>query len=85
MRKKWMFLAGFFLVFGGFFFAHHDPGPEIEEPSVLILRSSCPPGFKKDAHNRCINKNLYLQYAIPNAPGLPQIGRTITTRLLYDF
>lgn len=70
MPGKWFFMMGFFLVLGGFFFAHHDPGPMVEEPTALILRSNCPPGFKKDAQNRCINKNLYLQYAVPNAPGV---------------
>lgn len=41
----------------------------IELSSGLVLSSTCPPGFKKDAQNRCVNKNLYLQYTVPNAPG----------------
>lgn len=42
----------------------------IELSSRLVLSSTCPPGFKKDAQNRCVNKNLYLQYTVPNAPGV---------------
>jgi hypothetical protein len=52
------------------FFAHQNKSKLIETFESLKLSSHCPPGFKRDIHNRCINKNLYLQYAIPNAPGV---------------
>lgn len=42
----------------------------VEVSGDLRLSSTCPPGFKKNAQNRCVNKNLYLQYSVPNAPGV---------------
>lgn len=76
------------LVLGSLFFSRLNSGIISESLTSLTLNADCPPGFKKDADNRCVNKNLYLQYSVANAPalpGMPQIGRTATIRLLYDF
>jgi len=37
---------------------------------VPLLKSTCPPGFKLNANNECIAKNLYSQYAITNKAGV---------------
>jgi cytochrome c peroxidase len=59
-----------FLLFSSFFYRFNSDQPGTEILLPLELNNSCPPGFKRDAQNRCINKNLYLQYAVPNAPGV---------------
>lgn len=59
-----------FLLFSSFFYRFNSDRPSMEMLLPLKLNNSCPPGFKRDAQNRCINKNLYLQYAVPNAPGV---------------
>lgn len=37
---------------------------------VPLLKSTCPPGFKLNANNECIAKNLYSQYTITNKAGV---------------
>ncbi len=37
---------------------------------VPLLKSTCPPGFKLNANNECIAKNLYNQYAVTNKAGV---------------
>jgi cytochrome c peroxidase len=70
VKREKFFLIGVVLIISSFFFARSGDQPIIEMSAPLTLRDSCPPGFKKDSENRCVNKNLYLQYSIPNAPGV---------------
>jgi cytochrome c peroxidase len=70
MIQKKIFVIVVCLMVSSIFFAHQNKSKLIETFESLKLSSHCPPGFKRDIHNRCINKNLYLQYAIPNAPGV---------------
>jgi len=37
---------------------------------VPLLKSTCPPGFKLNANNECIARNLYSQYATANKAGV---------------
>ncbi|MDL5512005.1 cytochrome c peroxidase [Arenibacter sp. M-2] len=37
---------------------------------VPLLKSTCPPGFKLNANNQCIARNLYSQYATTNKVGV---------------
>lgn len=37
---------------------------------VPLLKSTCPPGFKLNANNECIARNLYSQYATTNKAGV---------------
>ncbi len=37
---------------------------------VPLLKSTCPPGFKLNASNECIARNLYSQYATANKAGV---------------
>lgn len=58
------------LVLSSLFFSRLNSGIISESLTPLTLNADCPPGFKKDADNRCVNKNLYLQYSVANAPGV---------------
>ncbi|MCK0147080.1 c-type cytochrome [Arenibacter sp. F26102] len=51
----------------GVFFSGQKSTPYYPVP---LLMSTCPPGFKLNANNECIARNLYNQYAITNKAGV---------------
>jgi cytochrome c peroxidase len=70
MDKEKFIIVLICLVLSSLFFTRQNDTLTHETFVPLELNDSCPPGFKKDAQNHCVNKNLYLQYSIPNAPGV---------------
>ncbi len=70
MDKEKFLIVLIFLVISSLFFTRQNDTLAHETFVPLNLNDSCPPGFKKDAQNRCDSKNLYLQYSVPNAPGV---------------
>lgn len=67
--KKFLVLIST-LVLSSLFYNRLNSSVVSESLIPLKLNTDCPPGFKKDSENRCINKNLYLQYDVANAPGV---------------
>lgn len=70
MRKSfYLFLLSGLVCTSIFFVKTKNQSPKSSWVNIE-LNTNCPPGFVKDEQNRCVSRNLYLQYSIADAPGV---------------